>query len=269
MIFQLLHYGSLSISGADAKKFLQGQLTCNLDKLEPHKSLMGAHCNPKGRIISLFHCLYHDHTYTLIMPRDMIAIAESALKKYAPFFKVSCANTSDHYRFDGVTVDELATTQNQYPVVLISPKLAIIMQPNSDNHREGASTTWDQQLIAEKIPVITPETSQTFLPHELNLEDFNAISFEKGCYTGQEIIARMHYRSQVKYHLYQATTQTETRLTPGLDVYGSQKQVVGRIVNSVKLAQQEYQLLMTMKDPVTTQPIHLNNEDPIQISLNI
>jgi len=272
MIYPLPHYGSLSIIGTDAKKFLQGQLTCDLDKLAPNKSIMGAHCNPKGRIISLFYCLFHNDIYSLIMPQDMLPIAASALKKYAPFFKVTCLDTTQLYHFEGMTTDELnhlASTQNH--IIEVNSSLAIVITPNTHEQDAVSETAWDAQLIAEKIPVLAPSTSQTFLPHELNLEAFNAVAFDKGCYTGQEIIARMHYRSQLAYQLHLATTQSETELSPGIDVYDSQDdtaKVIGRVVNIVETAPNEYQLLLTIKEPLPDEPFYLNAENKLAMTLH-
>jgi folate-binding Fe-S cluster repair protein YgfZ len=94
-IINLRHLGHLCISGPDAKKFLQGQLTCNLDEITPTNSTLGAHCNPQGRVISLFRLFIFLDNYYLQMPREMIPIAQKALQKYAVFFKVKLSDASD------------------------------------------------------------------------------------------------------------------------------------------------------------------------------
>ena len=75
--------GILSIIGENAKKFLQGQLTCNLDEVTSSESCLGAHCNPQGRVISLFRLFWHDGNYYMQMPRELIPIAMQALQKYS------------------------------------------------------------------------------------------------------------------------------------------------------------------------------------------
>lgn len=176
MSTSLANAGLLKISGIDAKKFLQGQLTCHLDEVIDTKARLAAHCNPQGRIISLFHIFRQNDDYYLLMRREMIPIAMAALKKYAVFYKVT----------------------------LIEESLGKTPIPT---------------ITTPSFPAIYPETSGKFLPHELNLHLFNAISFDKGCYTGQEIIARMHYRGKLKTHLYQATVVSQLKPKPGTDVY--------------------------------------------------
>jgi len=152
-------FGLLKIEGIDAKKFLQGQLTCHMDETFPSNIYLGAHCNPQGRMISLFRLFLHQDIYCLQMPQSMIAIALQAFKKYAVFFKVVLSDASNQI--------------NQF----------------------------NQIELYGLYPTIYPETSEKFLPHELGLQNTSAISFTKGCYTGQEIIARMHYRGKLKSQL--------------------------------------------------------------------
>lgn len=181
----MIPFGILKISGLDAKKFLQGQLTCDVEHLSPRQ--LAAHCNPQGRIISLFRIIQQENDYYLLMPRAMIPIAIAAFKKYSVFFKVSLMDVSDDMA--------LFTTLRLSEV------------------------DWQAQNMQEGVPTLYPETSEKFLPHELNLEQSDAISFNKGCYTGQEIIARMHYRGKLKTHLYKAKLTTTKPPTPGASLY--------------------------------------------------
>jgi len=172
--------GLLKVSGKDAEKFLQGQLTCNIPDAMKEPFLIGAHCNREGRVLSLFF-LYAIHSdFYLLMPKEMVDITLNALKKYVVFFKVQLTNVSDL----------LCLTDKKY-------------QLNKND------------FIENNIPIIYPETSGKFLPHDINLHHLGGIHFDKGCYTGQEIIARMHYRGKLKTHLHKVTIQTNTALKPG------------------------------------------------------
>lgn len=157
----------LYCDGPDAAKFLQGQLTCDLKTLT-ETPVLAAHCNPKGRIISLFWIFRHRDGVLLQMPNDLLPIAKAHLDKYRVFFKAS---------------------------------LAQIEEPN--NLPEDSQRT-RLEKIQQGIPTVYASTSEQFLPHRINLTDFGGVSFKKGCYTGQEIIARMEHRGEVKHHLYQA-----------------------------------------------------------------
>jgi folate-binding protein YgfZ len=179
-------YGVLQISGSDAKKFLQGQLTCDMEEVTFQKSRLGAHCSPQGRVISLFNIFIYLDDYYLLMPLTLIPIALAALKKYAVFYKVS---------LEAITLSHDST--------IIPTSLRESLYKN----------------LMAGIPAIYPSTSGKFLPHELNLQALNAISFNKGCYTGQEIIARMHYRGKLKTHLFKAIISSSLSPHPGSDVY--------------------------------------------------
>lgn len=200
-------FGLLNISGEQAKKFLQGQLTCNLDEVTENNPCRGAHCNPQGRIISFFLLFLHDNQYYLQMPRELIPIALKALQKYAVFFKVKMADVSDTFN-----------------------------QPDLLKHLPSMD-------ISDGIPAIYPETSEKFLPHELNLPALGAVSFNKGCYTGQEIIARMQYRGKLKNHLYRATVQSPVSLIRGADIF-CEGQSCGSLVDFRRIENNTYEIFV-------------------------
>lgn len=250
-IMNLSSFGWLKITGLDAKKFLQGQLTCNLDEITNTESRLGAHCNPKGRMISLFRIFYFKENYYLQMPREMISLALNALKKYAVFFKVQLIDASDEFvciGYMGHSLNSIIPLLPEKPDhVVASNGLLIFNIPGTLPRYEllGDIETmselfeklitkadylsiehWKYEDLKEKIPSIYPETSEKFLPHELNLHINNGISFNKGCYTGQEIIARMHYRGQLKTQLVFSTLENSVSPERGYDLPGTHNTIV-------------------------------------------
>lgn len=195
--------GLVIISGLDAKKFLQGQLTCDLETVTEATPQLGAHCNPQGRIISLFKIYQQQSDYHLKMPKDLVPLAMKALQKYAVFFKVTLTDAS-------LTL--------------------------------GDETPWQHENILRSMPIIYADTSEKFLPHEINLPELNGVSFNKGCYTGQEIIARMHYRGKQKSFLYRATVETASSLKRGHDIYSDQTS--GKLVDFFQVCDKLYELLV-------------------------
>lgn len=144
---------AIKVSGPDAEKFLQGQVTCNVNALLDNKPQLCALCNRKGRVIASFNLIKNNNSFYMILSEPMIEIVLNALSKYARFSNV-----------------------------LLSRKVLRYAQDDSNN-----------------ITMITPETSGLFTPHKLNYHLVpNMIDFKKGCYTGQEIIARVHYLSKPK-----------------------------------------------------------------------
>ena len=208
--------GLLKVSGTDAKKLLQGQLTCNLDRVSVDTSCLGALCNQQGRVISLFRLIQHQDDYYLFMRRLMVPITLAALKKYAVFYKVELTDISD----------AIATLKN-----------TLRLEKYAD--------------IKHRLPAIYPETSGKFLPHDINLLHHEAISLDKGCYTGQEIIARMHYKAKLKKHLYATSIQSTLPVLPGMDVYSEQdhvKQMIGTIADAEAIEDQRYLVLIVMDE---------------------
>lgn len=224
----LSHIGLLCVAGIDAKKLLQGQLTCHLDEVTETEFRLGAHCNPQGRMLSLFRIFLFNENYYLQMPRESVPFALAALKKYAIFFKVSLTDASDQI------------LQNE----ALKQKLITLLSPDEKIFSEIA---WKKSNIAAGIPEIYPDTIEKFLPHDINLPGLNGVSFNKGCFTGQEIIARMQYRGKLKTHLYSAKTNTQAMPVRGDEIY-TEEGPAGHIVDFVELGYNNYALLVTAKE---------------------
>src|SRR3990167_313760 len=139
-----MQFGLLKVSGEHTKKFLQGQLTCDVNQVAENQTKLGAHCNQQGRVLFNFLISYQTPNYFLRLPADMLAIAKTRLQKFAIFSQVS--------------VDIL---------------------PELDD------TTLLENSIDHGLVTIHPATSGLFTPHELNYPKLAAVSFNKGCYTGQ------------------------------------------------------------------------------------
>ena len=164
----------ISVTGPDARKFLQGQLTCDMNQLSETHSLRGAHCNLKGRVEAIYAISMQGEAIFLQTPDD---VAEHALKQLQPYA-----------RFSKVKLDLVLTGE----AVDQSTRIAEI-----------------QAGIAR----LHPDTVGRFLPQELGLVELGAVDFKKGCYLGQEIVARLHYLGKLKKQLvYQYLTGQEQDL---------------------------------------------------------
>lgn len=258
-IFDLADLGLLSIAGSQSQKFLQGQLTCHLDEVTPSQARLGAHCNPQGRIISLFRIfMYHDD-YFLQMPRTLIPIAMQALQKYAVFFKVTLTDVSDQYKQFGCI--EYIPQAIELPG---SPaRYLLIDQKNTMTAARTDYNRWKSIDMAQHIPAIYPDTCEKFLPHDLDLLKHDAVSFNKGCYTGQEIIARMQYRGKIKNHLYRATVKTSLPLMRGADIYCEGKSC-GQLVDFCQIDCNSVELLVIAgENDITTRQFTLDPDKKI------
>jgi hypothetical protein len=225
-------YGLLKVSGVEAKKLLQGQLTCDVEKAAASDYILGAHCNPQGRIISFFRLFLGHDAYYLLMPQEMVAIALTALKKYAIFYKVALTELNS----SALDIAEITGLN---------------------------AIAWRQHDMQQYLPVIYASTSGKFLPHELHLPELAAVSFDKGCYTGQEIIARMHYRGKLKNHLYHAAITTTQPPFPGDEIYNQQHgplKASGTVVDVYELGENKYHILLVANAAEIGQLLVLNDQ---------
>jgi folate-binding protein YgfZ len=209
----------IKISGPDAEKFLQGQITCDVTQLNKITANLAAHCNSKGRIVSLFWIWKQEQDFYLALSDDLLPIALKNLKKYGIFFK-------------GLKIE----TVSQPPFIPENVK-----QSRLDNIRQG-------------IPTLYAATSEFFLPHDLNLPQLGAVSFTKGCYTGQEIVARMENLGTPKQHLYKLKFELDAAPLPGTKLFleTNLESEIGRIVDAVAV-DTHVEALAVIKDRVVSQ----------------
>jgi folate-binding protein YgfZ len=217
--------GVLKISGKEAAEFLQGQITADVKQC-PELSPLGAHCLPNGKIVFLFRLFQWQANYYLLMPQSMLALAQKSLGKYAAFS--DCTISIESLSILGVIGIEACSA-------ITSPKEVIILTLQKEDPRRicigdkdwmnkiinetkiplGTLEDWQHQDILNGIPTLSPETSEVFLPHRIGLPEIDAVSFNKGCYIGQEIIARTQYRATPKYKVMCFKSNSRLPLTPG------------------------------------------------------
>lgn len=191
-----IKYTTVQLAGEDRLAFLQGQLTCDIAALKPGEDCLGAHCNPKGRVMSLFRVYARDEAIVLRIPSPMAEVALANLKKFIFRSKVTI---------------EIIDAPNDIPV---TENLA--------------------DLIAQGLPEVLPETTEHFLPHDINLPDLGGVSFQKGCYIGQEIVARMHYLGKPKQAMHKVSIATPEDIAPYAEIKNDADKVVGHVVLSAK-----------------------------------
>jgi folate-binding protein YgfZ len=272
----LTDFGLIKIHGKDAKKFLQGQLTCNMDDITTSVSRMGAHCNREGRVLSLFYIFLLEEAYYLLMPNRLIETAIAALKKYVIFYQTTLTEVSHEFIVLGYTGDKkkIASYQkNPYTIIETGKRCLLVGDKEIMKEMEIQLTSfspiiskehWKKLDMHDGIPAIYPETSGKFLPHEINLEKLEAIHFNKGCYTGQEIIARMHYKAKLKNHLYLARMKSSATLLPGTEVYsyhGEERKASGTLVDVCP--HHDEVLLVTSESHAKNDHLFLENNDKI------
>lgn len=263
------HRGFIKLSGPDSEKFLQGQVTCDLTQLDTQSSLNGAHLTPKGRIIFLF-SITRDSQGALLLETNpsVIELAMASFKKYSVFFKTEITEVTD-----------------QFVSVLVSGPNAdtIINKIDADTSRLIGIDTYSLSIRAERtqaclskvsgelIPAgqgysdllrirsgtadVTAESSDSFIVQMINLDAQNYISFKKGCYTGQEIVARAHYRGTVKRRMYILNLATSTLPGIGEGLINTDGKVIGNVANVALASDKTIEILaiLAIKSADSTQ----------------
>ena len=240
----LSHEGILAVRGPDASKFLQGQLTCNLNYLSESRCSLGARCTPKGRMLSSFRIVSVADGFLLAMASELIEPQLADLSKYAAFSKSKLGDEGDVWvRFglsggDGVLVSlGLDLAQEADSVARANDLLALRL---SDGRSElwapaGEAATLHGRLAAQLpeaelnawllaqvragIGQVLGSTRELFIPQMLNLQALGAVSFKKGCYTGQEIVARMQYLGKLKRRLYRLALDDASLPEPSVELF--------------------------------------------------
>jgi len=226
VIADLSHRALIAVRGADAETFLQGQLTNDIHAVSASHSQLSAHCTPKGRVVSLLRVFRRDEVLYLALPEALLQGTLARLRKYVLMSKVtlepdsalaqmgySAATAAHHLRdllsplpeaIDAVTRSGETTVlrvPGPYPrYELIGPPTALgsLWEALGVHAAPVGAGPWELLDILGGVPVLHPETLEAFVPQMLNLDVFDGINFKKGCYTGQEIVARTHYLGKLK-----------------------------------------------------------------------
>lgn len=213
---RLDQYRLIEIVGVDAEKYLQGQLTCDVAKLAIGGQTLTAHCDPKGKMSALFRLFRAgEQQFFAIVLRDLLPEALIQLKKYAVFSKVAF-NECENVLFGTTSGDIIAKIRNQPTACIIEgePQRAIFWGTAPDQS-DGDSQLWHLLDIQQGIPLLFKPNQFELIPQVVNLQCLEqAISFTKGCYIGQETVARAKYRGMNKRAMFTLVGNTNNADLP-------------------------------------------------------
>jgi folate-binding protein YgfZ len=205
----LTHLGLLSFAGPDAAQFLQGQLSNDVNRLAAGEALLASYSSPQGRVLAVLWLLKLGEEILAILPRELLAATAERLRKYVLRAKLKVTDAGDRLQVAGAFTASgvapppaLATARMQQDPTrqwLILDRQAS-STATADN--DAFAAAWRLADIRAGLPQVYAATSGEFVAQMLNLDELDGISFNKGCYTGQEIIARTHYLGRVKRRLH-------------------------------------------------------------------
>ena len=221
------HESLLAVRGVDASKFLQGQLTCNLNYLNEQTSSLGARCTAKGRMLSSFRIVPQGDGYLLAMAAELLEAQMAELQKFAVFSKVKLTDESALWARFGLSHADPLLNEIGLALPADANSVARHGEAMAIRRADGCAELWISSTQAEEIRTLLAvklteaplndwllgqiragigqvfgPTRELFIPQMINLQALGGVSFKKGCYTGQEIVARMQYLGKLKRRLY-------------------------------------------------------------------
>ena len=289
----LSHEGVLAVRGSDAAKFLQGQLTCNLNYLSDTQASLGARCTQKGRMQSSFRILLQGDGVVLAMATELLEPQLADLKKYAVFSKSKLTDESAAWVRFGLMNAEPALTSlglelpaetdsvvrnDTLIAIRVSPDRAELWVPaeQGDAVRNQLAATLEQTDLNEwllgqiraGIGQVMPQTRELFIPQMLNLQAVGGVSFKKGCYTGQEIVARMQYLGKLKRRLYRLSFNAPEMPEPGTPLFSpSHTSAIGEVVIAAKTDQTVELLAVLQAEAADSGDVHVGTPEGPRLHL--
>lgn len=280
VLIALTQLGVIRSQGSDSAEFLQSQLSNDIHALDAGHSQLAAYCNPKGRMLAQFRVIPGTgDEHLLVLNRELMDNTLKRLRMFVLRSQVTLEDMSDELICMGLVGDEAASllkaeygtvpeavnemTQSDGECVVRvadepAPRFLIVAplvramalwQRWSDRARLVGGNAWEWLDIQAGLPSLAPETVEAFVPLMLNLQHLNGVSFKKGCYPGQEIIARTHYLGKIKRRMYRAHTPSANHPEPGTEIVDASggEQSAGTVVNAQPAPEGGYDLLVVLQ----------------------
>ena len=241
MLANLSNMGLIKVVGEQGRSFIHGQVTTDISSLADNQWRWGAHCDPKGKMLASFRTFAIQDALFMLMPKDAIEVDLPQLQKYAVFSKATLSNASAEWTLLGVAGEQASQFVNKHFgdiqqeltliengailkdaerfILVLTPDAAAALVAQSELSVFDASA-WQALEISAGYPNIAASHASQYVPQMCNLQAVNGISFNKGCYMGQETIARMKYRGGNKRALYilRGHTSLQITLASGLEI---------------------------------------------------
>lgn len=284
--FILLNTSSIiKVEGDDRVQFLQGQLTQDIKLISNHKALFAGFCNPKGRVLAFMLCFEESDSIHIQIDSSIAESILRRLKMYVLRSKVSINLLDNQFtcigfvgsksllkqgikppvsylditRSHDVMIMRVGKNIERYQLMGNTTKVNIFMKHNLTEYTPMSASSWDNLNILDGIPNIYPTTQEAFIPQSINMDLIDSINFKKGCYTGQEIVARTHYLGKVKRRMCRAFIESQDDLTPGEQIINEKKEAIGQLVRSARENEHKTNMLIELRVDQAHEALFIKN----------
>jgi folate-binding protein YgfZ len=298
VLCDLSQFGVLKVSGEDAQSFLQNLCSNDIKNITPDLAQLNSLNTAKGRVIATFLVWQHGSDYFLQLPQSLLTSIHKKLSMYVLRAKVKIEDASSQITCLGISGNQaseilesnigsvpptdlaaendtttciIRIATNRYQINTTAENAVILWQKLSSHSSPVGSLCWDWFNVRAGIPIVLPATQEQFVLQMLNLEIIGGVSFKKGCYPGQEIVARMHYLGKVKQRTFLAHVDSDVALQPNDSLFSDDfvGQSSGNILNAAPAPQGGYDVLATLhtSSVANSHPVHWKT--PEGATLNI
>ncbi len=215
MLYPLGDRGVIGLTGADRTKYLQGQVTCDVNRLNAGDATPGGHCDSKGKLWAPFWLANLGEQLLLVLNQSLLARQLPELKKFAVFANTEVEDVTAHWQVFGLAGEGLSHWLNNHVgdgnlwqggiVMPVAAEHALLLLPLDAEVPElprGSEQEWQGLMIHAGLPDMDAGHQGEYIPQMLNLQAIGGISFTKGCYMGQETVARAKYRGANKKAMF-------------------------------------------------------------------
>lgn len=276
---------TIKVEGDDRIQFLQGQLTQDINLIALDKALFAGFCNPKGRVLAFILCYMDQSSIHIQIDSSVEESFLKRLKMYVLRSKVSISLLGEQFtcigfmgfkplldqdiqppksyldivRSHDVMIMRVGKNTERFQLMGDISKVNSFMQLNLPDHTSMSMESWNNLNILDGVPDIYPSTQEAFIPQSLNMDLIDGINFKKGCYTGQEIVARTHYLGKVKRRMYRGFIESQDALTPGDQILNEKKEVIGQLVRSARENDSKTNMLVELRVDQAHQALYIKN----------
>jgi folate-binding protein YgfZ len=276
---------TIKVEGDDRVQFLQGQLTQDINLISQNKALYAGFCNSKGRMLAFMLCYLNHESIHIQIDSSIQEFILQKLKMYILRSKVSLKLANETFLCIGFIGSKALPTKNIQPPknyldIIHSDDIMIMRLGKDDRYQLMGETSkvnefmklnfseylsmsfddWNNLNILDGIPDIYPTTQEAFIPQSLNMDLIEGINFKKGCYTGQEIVARTHYLGKVKRRMYRAFLKSRADLIPGDLILNNKGEEIGQLVRAANENNEKTNMLIELRVDQAHEALFINSQ---------